>query len=98
MQCTVCKGSGTQHLTVRGDTPSGKTEHRDIPCVWCDGTGEISEQVRKNIEIERNMWCNCHSGVAGGLFYPDCGHPDCPYGIKKHHYHCPDCGKVTQIG
>jgi len=36
--CSVCKGSGIQHLTIHhgyDGKPPGE-EHKDIPCVWCE--------------------------------------------------------------
>jgi hypothetical protein len=46
----------------------------------------------------KSRWCSCKpsdNSFCEAVFKDD-GCCDC--GIHKHHYHCPLCGKVTQIG
>jgi Fe2+ or Zn2+ uptake regulation protein len=44
------------------------------------------------------MWCECpemeKENAFGTTFYKDGEHPE----LRKHHYRCNKCGKVTQIG
>lgn len=44
----------------------------------------------------RDEWCDCDDANPRDVIYRDDGECDC--GIEKHHYHCPHCGGVTQIG
>ena len=40
-------------------------------------------------------WCDKHDLTAETIYMPDGA---CSCGIAKHHYHCPKCGKVSQVG
>jgi len=94
--CTACQGGGVQHLTVRED---GKPERvTDIPCVWCHGSGEVTQEVLEELKTYKTMWCQCGNPSGDFNFYDDGQHSGCPYRIHKHHYHCADCLKITQIG
>jgi hypothetical protein len=50
---------------------------------------------KKDPKRESEMWCKCGSAWTFGT-YPQDG--ECECGIKKHHVHCGNCGKVSQIG
>ena len=65
-------------------------------CVVCDGTGEIDQETADMVEFERNMWCECEKQKKKHytVFYEDGEHPE----IYKHHYRCPFCDGVVQIG
>ena len=94
--CTACEGSGkmTIHLThLFSDEPIEITE---IDCVVCDGSGLIGERERRMLEFERTMWCECPDRNELDWVY----HRDNERGatLRKHHYTCPRCKKVTQIG
>jgi Fe2+ or Zn2+ uptake regulation protein len=44
----------------------------------------------------KSEWCVCSAGKSDtGKFFDDM---QCTCGIKRHHYHCNKCGKVTQVG
>lgn len=47
--------------------------------------------------VFRNNWCRGegHDGMENSIYMPDA---TCPCKITKHHYHCPICGGVVQIG
>lgn len=40
-------------------------------------------------------WCECSYDKGGANFFDD-GECDC--GVRKHHYHCPSCGGIIQVG
>lgn len=44
----------------------------------------------------KSEWCQCLNDNQENSEYFDDG--ECPCGIRKHHYHDPFCGGVTQIG
>ncbi len=98
-QCKVCKGSGKQILTVHdpfGANPNTpKVRKVDIDCVWCHGTGTMQKQDLAQYEWNQRAWCECGNPSGRTRFYDD-GECDC--GCVKHHYHCSDCNKITQIG
>lgn len=51
--------------------------------------------VRRNMGL-RPAWCSCDGGLPMHTIYmPDNA---CPCGEAKHHYHCPNCQGVVQIG
>lgn len=93
--CPCCKGGKVQHLTVHSITVDGRTtEHKDVPCIWCHGTGSVTGTVYQQWQFERNMWCKCGNPSGKTVFFNDGEHLE----ISKHHYRCYDCKKVTQIG
>ena len=47
---------------------------------------------RRNFRAD---WCRCKTLRPDSVFLPDFV---CPCGIDKHHYHCPACGGVSQVG
>jgi fumarylacetoacetate (FAA) hydrolase family protein len=54
----------------------------------------IIEQYEKQNPRIVQSWCQCQSGKIGDYREEN----QCTCGISKHHYHCPVCGGVTQIG
>ena len=42
------------------------------------------------------QWCECEPPTMRNSIFVDNG--KCYCGIFKHHYHCPKCGKITQVG
>jgi len=44
----------------------------------------------------RSSWCECDTASPGEWIFRDDG--ACACGINKHHYHCPHCGGVKQVG
>ena len=51
-------------------------------------------QPRKHLKLSA-QWCRCGSDDDGMIFRKD---HICSCGISKHHYHCPACGRIRQIG
>lgn len=43
----------------------------------------------------RAAWCECESHCYDPVYMPD---DFCPCGEDKHHYHCPACGGISQVG
>ena len=96
MKCPKCK-NGKTNLTVSEFGKKG-TEKVEINCYHCKGTGTISyTTLRKIKELDnfmKNQMCSCDNPTFGS--YPQDGECDC--GMHKHHVHCGNCGKITQIG
>ena len=94
--CPTCKGTGKQ--TIRATTIDDRGVTKEPPmvitCILCKGAKEISEAEFASVERERELWCRC-SKSKSGPFYDDGKHPGC---VNKHHWHCVNCGKITQIG
>ena len=98
-QCKVCKGSGKQKLTVLdpyGAYPNRpRRQVKDIDCVWCHGTGMMQAEELKAYTWNQTAWCECGNPSGESRFFDD---GECECGCHKHHYHCRDCAKITQIG
>ena len=93
MKCLVCHGSKINTCTItKFGTDEVKTMKMD--CIWCDGTGEMTNEDKESYEYQLNMWCKCGNPSKGSEYYDDGEHHE----ITKHHYRCKDCGKVLQIG
>lgn len=43
----------------------------------------------------RAEWCRCEEFPREAVYMPDAV---CPCGVRKHHYHCPTCKCVCQVG
>lgn len=43
-----------------------------------------------------NDWCECEDQDNSDTLFAD--DYVCRCGCDKHHYHCLDCGKITQVG
>ena len=91
MICKVCKGTGKQHVRGRMLTPNGWVEEPpvDIDCIWCKGTGNMTEQQAQDLEDYRNAWCRCKNSSGS--------HPY-RHANGAHGWKCNDCGKITQTG
>lgn len=64
-----------------------------IKCFWCDGTGTVKKGQAEKLARYQALWCGC-AEPGEQKFYDDDEHPE----LKKHHWRCGNCGKVTQIG
>ena len=95
MECLVCKGGGKQHLTVKYPFEDKPDETHDIDCVWCHGAGEMTEKEYQQYLWDKAAWCECGNPSQEFIFFDD---GTCECGCYKHHYHCKDCMKITQIG
>jgi len=101
MKCSVCEGTGKQHVTFSNlefDDKINKwveklIDESDQPCVLCDGSGEMSQEEAETADCEKRMWCKCEK-KHGVKFFKDGEHRR----LHKHHYRCLKCGGVVQIG
>lgn len=64
--------------------------------------GQTVEEFRASLRAEADKhWCSCPSGkdpmVNPWVFHDDGRRTNqhCP---RKHHYHCPKCKRLTQVG
>ncbi len=91
--CPKCHGKKT--LTITVNTPTEPLQETvELSCVWCDKTGEVTEQQLASIEGEDAMWCRC-GNPSGDVRYVADGES---VAISKHHWCCVDCDKIVQIG
>jgi len=60
-------------------------------------TMQIPESLDRSLKDpkQQELWCRCGYEGGGDIFKDD---GECSCGVRKHHYHCPKCGKITQIG
>lgn len=95
LKCPACKGAGIQTIETTMRSP-GKVETSSlkITCVICKGAAVVSPAVIQALKREEAMWCRCEKSSDDVIFHDDgeCG--DC----HKHHYHCGNCQKITQVG
>lgn len=92
-KCTVCEGTGKQTITVETFGSPEKTHSYESECLWCKGSGKLNQKTKDELDYYNNLWCECGE-EHGSTFFKDGEHPD----MRKHHYRCNDCKKVTQIG
>lgn len=60
--------------------------------------GLTVEQYRAKMAEEFvKFWCQCGNPSGEVTFHDDGVMPSAAC-CQKHHYHCDDCGKVTQVG
>ena len=93
--CFNCKGEKT--IDVEVFERRGAAELKSVvtlPCVGCNGKGEVSDQVFRQQLGESEIWCQCSDPLGQTRFFHDGEHPD----LFKHHWRCGSCNKVVQIG
>lgn len=95
LKCPACNGAGIQTIETTMRSP-GKVETSSlkITCVICKGAAVVTPAVIQALEREQAMWCRCGKSSDDVIFHDDgeCG--DC----HKHHYHCGNCQKISQVG
>lgn len=91
--CGTCKGTGTYNLPVT--THGVGTEIIPIKCPQCDGMGELTPARAEALRREDAMWCGCGKSDEAPVFYADGQHRGC---VHKHHWHCGNCRKISQVG
>lgn len=93
--CPTCQGTKKQTLRVTEIAARSltKKEPVEINCVICRGTGEVTQETVQALEDAKEMWCEC-KGNQGAHYIPDGRSKQ----VRKHHWRCNKCGKVTQIG
>jgi len=54
------------------------------------------EIINEMLEAQEGLWCECDGGGVhdDDIFFDDGVHEE----IDKHHWRCPLCHKITQIG
>lgn len=92
IRCTPCGGSGkilieAKLYTSRGMEPQPPVE---ISCIWCNGTGKLTDEQQREIADYQAGWCTC-------------GNPSKQVNSWRltdgsHGYDCADCGKLLQTG
>ena len=50
--------------------------------------------MKATILIEQ--WCTCKGSAFGDEIFQNDN--ECKCGVNRHHYHCPQCGGITQVG
>lgn len=92
--CTGCHGTGKMTITGAEITAGGmKTlPPVQIDCVWCNGTGQLTNRQAKEQEDYTGLWCRCEGHVETEYV------PDGQGQINTHHWVCTTCGKIVQIG
>jgi hypothetical protein len=60
-----------------------------MDCIWCEGTGMLTEHQYQSRQNYTEAWCNCGNPSGETSFYRH-GH--------SHGYNCADCGKILQTG
>ena len=91
MKCIICNGIGKQSLTVvEGETESTSM----IDCIYCSGTGQLTEQELSDLKAEQDLWCSCGNPSDEATYWEDGENPDC----DKHCWTCNDCEKIIQVG
>lgn len=88
--CTCCKGSGTQRITFE------QTVY-DSPCMWCDGQSVMTEAQAAEHRFMTECWCRCNDAHEGSFYHED-DDMTLEWCVRKHHWHCRNCHKLTQIG
>ena len=99
LTCKQCEGSGKITISVSTFGKIDESKH-EMSCVSCSGHGQFSLSSEKDrsdwvsAEIHRNMWCACDQETE--FYYMEDN--QCEGCISKHHYHCENCGLITQVG
>lgn len=109
--CTCCKGAKVVQLTTAiwgSDKPSSIDE---MSCLWCRGTGVMTTEQAGEHRFAQGCWCECACDVCGDERECDCddrkraapvyhkdGKTPWEWCVRKHHWHCGSCRKLTQIG
>ena len=93
--CPVCSGTGKQITKISYHGQPEKDTEMEMDCIHCDNE-PMSEfnanSLQKQLDKEKNMWCKCpHDNKRNAVYVPDTKK-------MKHHWNCPDCKKIVQIG
>jgi hypothetical protein len=87
-ECTCDNGKITltsQILTKDGLVPQ---EPVIMNCLWCNGTGTMTDEEAKLRQSINDAWCKCEDS-SGSSYYEE---------GRSHGWTCNDCGKLTQVG
>jgi hypothetical protein len=90
--CVRCEGTGVQHYAY---TSGKKSKRCEMACFGCSGKKTMTPSQFFTWSVERLMWCTCSPPGASSDYFADGAHAGC---LPKHHYHCAQCGLVSQIG
>jgi hypothetical protein len=85
MKCTCDNGKIT--VTVMLYTDKGLIPQKPIimSCIWCEGTGNLTEIQIETKNHYDNAWCNCNNPSKQSDYYKH----EHSYG-----YTCSNCGKI----
>jgi RecJ-like exonuclease len=100
--CTHCQGKGKMLFKITAMDPNdhskvASVKTSEINCVYCRGTGHMTEQQIASEKYQREMWCTCgqyEESPSDWIYFKDGQH----HILQKHHYRCPGCEKVKQVG
>lgn len=92
--CPRCKGTGKIQIGVC--EIGKKPDFFPANCFTCQGVGTLKDSQLQKYQYEKEMWCKCgkHENPSDWVFYEDDQHSI----LKKHHYRCPECDGVKQVG
>jgi hypothetical protein len=95
--CPQCNGLGKIKITVAPFFGKKEWDSFDMNCFTCDVNKTATKTQVDQFNFEKNMWCKCSNAgkfSQDTYFVDDNKRKD----LKKHHYRCSICDKVTQIG
>ena len=101
LDCSTCKGSGKTTIKVIHHGQNELNENCELNCIDCDGKGKVTAEQNEILEYRKwwykHCWCKCDPPSDHATYHDDGEGVDesCP---SKHHYHCDECGKITQVG
>ncbi len=79
----------TPHIMVFGYSPKKFDE------IAKEGMVKV-KQYERNKPVLIPRWCNCKTDMQKQSTFHNNG--ACSCGVYMHHYHCPKCGGITQVG
>ena len=99
-QCFMCHGTRVirfNYVVVGAGKDGGNTEEaKSMPCYKCNSTGRLPVGHQAAWDRAKLAWCDCPPDEDRG---PGAFHDDGQCAVEfKHHWHCPDCGKLQQVG
>jgi len=80
-----------------GEPVITRTAYQDKAVAIKQGKKDLDQLIDQEAAAQpRSTWCDCKEDqLPNSDFYQD---GECPCGIHHHHYHCRECGGVTQTG
>jgi len=87
--CLTCE-NGILNVTIF-DYSKQTSNIQSIPCIDCEGKGQITESAMSSIQRRNSVWCKCK--VSENIYYVERSE-EC----SKHHWKCNVCNKIFQVG
>lgn len=92
--CEVCGGTGCQTVTTTivayGEKPRRESPAR-ITCIWCNGTGHMSQEEVQEVQNYRDAWCRCEPDERRESFIWN-------YHSARYDTVCKNCHKFIAVG